>query len=196
MAWKIQNIRPEDTYSPLEFYTSEEIKRFSNSSSMKKRQIEIAQRMLKLSGIETGKILDLGCGAGFVLGFLKDQGFKPVGVDVVKSMIAVCKSKHLEAHDADMRELPFKDNSFDSAISVSALQWLIGENADIKKVAKELNRVLKSKSKAVFQFYPNSEERLIAIAGIFSRNGFSAKVAIDNSDNPKKRLCFVLLQKD
>ena len=82
--------------------------------------------------IKDGKILDVGCGTGFSL-----DTFNAVGMD--PSIKLLKKSKRFVIN-AVAEHLPFKDNSFDTVISVTAIQNFY----DVKKGLEEIRRVGKS----------------------------------------------------
>lgn len=96
------------------------------------------------------KILDIGCGEGRNSRFLSDEHFEVVGIDISK--IAIQKAKKFDNSRtkylvADMRELPFFDNSFDAVISIQTI--FHGCLRDIRKTINEILRVTK-KSGLIF----------------------------------------------
>lgn len=99
----------------------------------------------------TGKVLDLGSGSGRHLTKIKNG--KMYLVDFSPKMIELAekKAKKLkipaEFSVADLTKLPFEDNFFDYAISVSAIHCLNPKQH--KKAIKELFRVMKPKSKVL-----------------------------------------------
>ena len=79
---------------------------------------------------EEGKlVLDLGCGSGLSGEALEERGISWVGMDISSSMLGVALER-LEDGGASLLHgdighgLPFRNNLFDGAISVSVLQWL------------------------------------------------------------------------
>ena len=86
-------------------------------------------------------VLDMGCGWGNNLKFLKDKGFCGVGVDISKTAIQYCKSSGYTASVCDFSKLPFSDSSFDIVFDRQAIQHNTIEN--IKKTLNEVKRVLK-----------------------------------------------------
>lgn len=91
-------------------------------------------------------VLDLGCGFGEFAGVVFNQ--MEMGVDVNKEDLkkAILGKKHKKLKYADARNLPFKDNSYNTVVSVSVMEHI--EGAD--KVIKEVHRVLKKNGKFVF----------------------------------------------
>ncbi len=90
-----------------------------------------AQKLRALERIE-GRVLDLGCGTGFLSEGLE----KVVGVDIAMGMARVYKERFGVAVLGDAQALPFKDKSFDCVISNFALHW-----TDLSKSIPETIRV-------------------------------------------------------
>src|SRR3989338_10914348 len=127
-SWVVKNLRPEDVYKePSEFYNAQEAKRFAGSSSMRLQQEKLTRRAVELSGVETGRVLDAGCGAGFSTAWLKQAGFDVVGIDVAPEMVKHAREKGLRVTLADVRKLRFEKHVFDLVISISAFQWLLNK---------------------------------------------------------------------
>jgi ubiquinone/menaquinone biosynthesis C-methylase UbiE len=95
------------------------------------------------------RILDAGCGTGvFTLDILA-AGAHVAGVDLSLPMLSKAASKcrllHLSPVVGDILRLPFKDKSFDKAVSITALEFI----KDAKGAVKELFRVTRSKGLVV-----------------------------------------------
>ena len=105
-----------------------------------------AVKFLKKEKIK--RVLDLGCGSGRHLVFLAKEGFDVYGFDISKHGIQIArnwlKEKGLKAQlkiGDFYKRLPYKDNFFDAIISIAAL--LHGKIGDIRKLIKEMKRILK-----------------------------------------------------
>jgi ubiquinone/menaquinone biosynthesis C-methylase UbiE len=137
----------------------------------KKHSSELAKEFLKA---QKGKILDLGSGSGRHLIKSKDSIFYLS--DFSSKMIELAKQKakklgmlrKTEFSVADMAELPYEDNFFDAALSISAIHCT--PKKQHKKIIKELYRVMKPKSKTLIGVWnkkskrfrnPKSSEKLI-----------------------------------
>lgn len=196
--WVVSSERPEEIYChPSLYYTEEEIKKYSNSRSMRKAQEKIAYRILEILDLEPGaKLLDLGCGVGYTASIYKSEGYNVVGLDILPNMIGKALERGLDVKECDIRDLPkvFSQNCFDGVVSASAFQWL-KEGSDIAKSASGIKYVLKSKGKVVMQFYPKSMENLLKTAKIFKKEGFACEIIIDNPNNPKKRTVYLVMNK-
>lgn len=111
---------------------------------------------------QTGKVLDLGSGAGRHLMKIKDG--KMYLVDFSKEMIKFAKQKvkkqNIEAEFfvSELSKLPFKDNYFDSAICIASLHCVEGE-ANRKNTVKELFRVLKKNAQAEIGVWNKNSKR-------------------------------------
>jgi len=102
------------------------------------RDIQLEKYHLMLSDISlSGKILDLGCGTGFLQEYLEKK--KIIGVDISFEMLKLAKKRKEKSIQADLDFLPFKDNSFDLILSFTALQNL----PDVKKALAEIARIIK-----------------------------------------------------
>lgn len=96
------------------------------------------------------KVLDLGCGPGRHLIYLAKRGFDVYGIDIAKEGIKIAKDwlkkeelkTHLKVGDF-YKKLPYRNNFFDAIISIKALHH--GKIEDIRKLIKEMKRILKTK---------------------------------------------------
>jgi ubiquinone/menaquinone biosynthesis C-methylase UbiE len=105
-------------------------------------------------------ILDIGCAKGFMLyDFIKAiPGISVQGVDISQYAIEHSKAEVREyLQVADARELPFEDNTFDLAISITTLHNLT--KADMKVALKEIMRVTKKDAFITLDAYRNNEEK-------------------------------------
>jgi 2-polyprenyl-6-hydroxyphenyl methylase/3-demethylubiquinone-9 3-methyltransferase len=89
------------------------------------------------------KLLDLGCGAGFLTNVLAQEGYQVTGVDISASSLNVARNEDatqgVDYLQGDVHELPFADESFDAVSALDLLEH-VGEP---KQVIKEAARVLK-----------------------------------------------------
>ena len=89
------------------------------------------------------KVLDAGCGTGIFTLDVLSAGASTVGLELSLPMLRRAGRK-LEGHPfhmvrGDMRDLPFADNMFDKAISVTAIEFI----EDARGAVSELFRVIK-----------------------------------------------------
>jgi len=86
-------------------------------------------------------VLDLGCGWGNNLKFLRDKGFSYCGIDYSKCAVEHCSKEHDNIVHGSMEKLPYADNSIDFAYDRGAIQHNSPEQ--IKHIFAEIYRVLK-----------------------------------------------------
>lgn len=106
------------------------------------------------------KVLDIGCGKGFLLYDLTQtvKDLDVYGVDISKYAIDNSKEeirKNLQVGNAT--SLPFKDNFFDLIISINTLHNLPCHH--LEKALQEIKRVGKKNKYIVVESYRNEEEK-------------------------------------
>jgi len=97
--------------------------------------------------------LDMGCGTGEYTLSLAQAGFRVVGGDLSKGMLAVAKSKiqryklaqNIQLIRLESTKLPFRDEFFDTITCIALLDWV----PDSNKLLVEANRVLKHQAKLI-----------------------------------------------
>jgi ubiquinone/menaquinone biosynthesis C-methylase UbiE len=89
------------------------------------------------------RILDAGCGTGVFTMDCLAAGAEVIGLDVSAPMLALAARKAsgypFVAVQGDMLALPFEDESFDKAVSITALEFI----EDARRAVDELFRVTK-----------------------------------------------------
>ena len=94
-----------------------------------------------------GFVLDLGCGVGRHTVYLGERGFRMAGIDISPSGIRLtreaCAGRQItfEGHVSDMHGLGWADETFDAALSISAIHHHRREA--IIRTLGEVRRVLK-----------------------------------------------------
>jgi cyclopropane-fatty-acyl-phospholipid synthase len=75
-------------------------------------------------GIERGRrVLDLGCGWGALLAFIRERGATGVGVTLSSAQLAACRRHDLDVHLADAREITRERfGAFDAVASLGAFE--------------------------------------------------------------------------
>ena len=109
---------------------------------------------------DNSKILDIGCGKGFMLYDLHRliPGIEVRGIDI--SQYAIDNSvedikPYLNVGNA--KNLPYNNNSFDLVISINTIHNF--EQSNCIKALKEIERVSKGHSFIVVDAYRNNEEK-------------------------------------
>ncbi|GAC1620002.1 MAG: hypothetical protein NVS4B13_11690 [Candidatus Elarobacter sp.] len=87
------------------------------------------------------RLLDVGCGTGFVIDLVRDLFERIDGVDVTPAMLErVDRSGgHVHLHEANAEALPFADATFDMATSYAFMHHV----ADHAAILREVRRVLR-----------------------------------------------------
>lgn len=107
--------------------------------SLPSRETDLNQKTLKfiLSKLENrkeAKIIDVGCGSGYLLKRLKNEGFKNLtGCDINPPQ----HDNEFSFLTADIENLPFGDNEFDVVICNHTIEHVI----DLGKAVDELKRI-------------------------------------------------------
>jgi 2-polyprenyl-6-hydroxyphenyl methylase/3-demethylubiquinone-9 3-methyltransferase len=93
--------------------------------------------------VEKAKILDVGCGGGFLSNPLAQAGHQVTGVDVSTESLEVAKrydtTQSVHYLNADAYQLPFADHEFDIVCAMDFLEHV----EDPGKAIQEMGRVLK-----------------------------------------------------
>jgi len=87
------------------------------------------------------RLLDFGCGTGFIINLIKDKFDRIDGVDVTQAMLDCIDttSGNIYLHNGPAEHTPFEDSTFDMTTAYSFMDHLI----DYKELLKEAHRVLK-----------------------------------------------------
>ena len=111
-----------------------------------------AQIVSKYAG---DSVLDVGCNAGELAGYLASTGRKVVGIDISRNLITRAKSRYpsVKFLVASGENLPFDDNQFDTCVCWNVLEHM----QDDKRALQELWRVAR---KNVILCLPKKDELL------------------------------------
>jgi len=109
-------------------------------SVIRRREIELIKS--ELQAVKPKRILDFGCGGGWLSRVLASCDYEVVGIDVSRSLISNAKRIAPLANFivGDGMNLPFREGAFDSVVSIATLHHL-----DVKKGLNEVRRVLKNR---------------------------------------------------
>jgi ubiquinone/menaquinone biosynthesis C-methylase UbiE len=95
-------------------------------------------------------ILDLGCGHGRFATRMIQRGEKRVfAVDLSMEMLKKSTNRDFPRIQGDAVELCFKDNSFDTVVSMGMFEYL----KDPTPFLNEINRILRSRGELIFTFH-------------------------------------------
>jgi len=124
------------------------------------RWTKVAKKIIKTYKLTNkSKILDLGCGKGFLLYEIKKilEGINIVGLDISKHALKNAHpeiKKYLHIHDM-RKKLKFKKNEFDLVLAIGSLHNF--EIYDLTSALNEISRVGK-KSYVMVESYRNWQE--------------------------------------
>lgn len=106
------------------------------------------------------RILDVGCGGGRNLAYLRDRGHRVVGVDGSAKLLAHAAAKvgPTAVARADLVRLPLRSRSFDAIHCVAAIHHLPTEE-DRRQGAAEFVRVLRDGGLALLSAWALEQER-------------------------------------
>uniref|UniRef100_A0A0N4ZUS2 S-adenosyl-L-methionine-dependent methyltransferase n=1 Tax=Parastrongyloides trichosuri TaxID=131310 RepID=A0A0N4ZUS2_PARTI len=199
--------RPEYSGPADLYYNDKEARRYNGNSHIIEIQREMAQRAIDLlelpEGI-SGMILDIGCGSGISGEVITENGHDWIGIDISPHMLEIAVNDREVEGDLIQRDMgsgmPFKAGCFDGAISISAIQWLCHANSSDQNPRKRLVRFFQSLygsmtrgSKAIFQYYPESDAQANLIKGAAVKAGFNGGTVIDFPDSQRRKKHYLVL---
>lgn len=115
--------------------------------------VKFNKLLLKLLEVKRGKkLLDVGCGEGFLVKEAENFGLDIYGIDISREIIKLAK-KHCKAElkVANGEQIPYGDNKFDYVTSIGCLEHY----NDMERGIREIARVLKRDGKALI-YVPNT----------------------------------------
>jgi SAM-dependent methyltransferase len=133
-----------------------------------------------------GMILDVGCGKGEPMRFIKrHKRFYTIGVDIFEPYLKQCQ--HRNTHDdyvlCDIKRLPFKDKSFDTVLCLEVLEHLEREDGQrlleaLEKIAR--NRVIISTpvgtyKQEAYDDNPHQEHRYVWVPAEMKKFGYKVR---------------------
>ena len=204
--FNVKRKRPEEIYAKVsDYFRSEILSQYANSKSMMKIQEKITIRALELLDLrkKDALILDAGCGPGFAAMVLKEKGYITIALDIISEFLNYYNIKDLNPIAADMCFTPFKSNTFDAILSISALQWIYRDLSNeemhflLNSLSKSFFQILKPNSRVIIQFYPKNNDIMEKTGRIITENtDFKGNFIIDNPNSKKKRRIYLLLNKE
>jgi SAM-dependent methyltransferase len=116
------------------YETSEPHFRPENKKKVKKRLKALRQRT------PGGRLLDVGCGTGFIIHLAVDIFEEIHGVDITPAMVSKVRTElgNITLHEAKAEQLPFPSSSFDAASAYSFIDHVLDPRAVLREVARVL----------------------------------------------------------
>jgi ubiquinone/menaquinone biosynthesis C-methylase UbiE len=127
-----------------DFYTKYLAKTYDKAIKLTGWRKKVAEHAL--NGIQPGKMLDVGCGTGFILDMARNKGFEIHGVEPSEGMIEQANLKYnfednvILPSTAD--KLPYADGTFDFVFASGSLIYV----PNIEDAARDIVRVMKTGS--------------------------------------------------
>ncbi|MDQ3232539.1 MAG: bifunctional 2-polyprenyl-6-hydroxyphenol methylase/3-demethylubiquinol 3-O-methyltransferase UbiG [Pseudobdellovibrionaceae bacterium] len=115
-------------------------------------KLDYVQNILRKNQVESGsRLLDIGCGAGFLSNRLAENGYHVTGVDQSAGSLNVARrhapaSALVDYQPADAYQLPFADASFDAVLLMDFLEHV----DEPGRAIAEASRVLKPHGLMIF----------------------------------------------
>ncbi|OJA07910.1 hypothetical protein AZE42_02764 [Rhizopogon vesiculosus] len=200
--------RPEYQAPPEIYYGDAEAKKYTQNTRNQQIQADMTYRAIELLNLppdEPAFLLDIGCGSGLSGEILDEEGHIWAGVDIAPSMLEVALERDLDG-DLFLQDIGqgfgFRPGSFDGAISISVLQWLLNAETShptsspphrLTRFFTTLHSALRNPSRAVLQFYPTSDDQIQLITSIAQKAGFGGGVVVDYPNSKKARKVFLCL---
>jgi 18S rRNA (guanine1575-N7)-methyltransferase len=200
--------RPEYQAPPEIYYGDSEAKKYTQNTRNQQIQADMTYRALELLNLppdEPAFLLDIGCGSGLSGEILQEEGHIWAGVDIAPSMLEVALERDIDG-DLFLQDIGqgfgFRPGSFDGAISISVLQWLLNAETShptsspphrLTRFFTTLHSALRNPSRAIFQFYPTSDDQIQLITSIAQKAGFGGGVVVDYPNSKKARKVFLCL---
>lgn len=119
-------------------------------------QQKVKSRLRQLRhDVPGGRLLDIGCGTGFIIHLAADVFDEIHGVDITPEMMAQVDRSlgNITLHEAPAEKLPFPDASFDAVTAYSFLDHL----EDVSAMFREAARVLRPGGRAYIDLCPNRQ---------------------------------------
>lgn len=113
----------------------------------------VRSQLEKLRAKTGPRLLDVGCGTGFVIGLAKDLFAEIHGVDITQAMLDRVdrSSGNITLHRSVAEKLPFPNGHFDAATAYSFIHHL----SDYGEVLREVHRVLRPGGMFYIDLDPN-----------------------------------------
>ena len=189
--------------SGKDYYNDSEAVRYTECAQIQEIQRDLTGECLSLLSdfVNLSKrpfLLNVGSGSGLCGSSLSQHNLEWIGSDISRNMLenANPMDEHLEM-DCFIR-LPFRNEVFDGAISVSAIQWVCVSASPEKQSVlfmKEMFRVLKYNTVLIAQCYPNTQAHASILQNAAVEAGFCGDLYTSFPHQSKAKKKFMCLYK-
>jgi len=117
--------------------------------------LEFSYRLHEYTAFSGKKVLDVGCGNGYVLSKFAKEGAETFGIDITPTAVDLSKRRfeYLGLTGsfavANAEELPFEDDTFDCVCSMGVLH----HTPNTEQAIEEIYRVLRPGGRLIVMFY-------------------------------------------
>jgi len=128
---------------------------YYNKMREKNETIDFSYKLHDYKDFKGKKVLDVGCGNGYVLSKYAEEGAEVFGIDITETGIDLCKKRFEYSglkgnfQVANAEDLPFADETFDCVCSMGVLHHV----PNTEKAVNEIHRVLKKNGRLIVMFY-------------------------------------------
>lgn len=85
-----------------------------------------------------GRLLDVGCGVGYLLRAAQAKGWEVAGLDLDKAAVDIARQAGLDVHWATAEEMPFPEATFDVVTLLNVVEHLPWPHSTLKAVYRVL----------------------------------------------------------
>lgn len=134
---------------------SKEYFEYYNSLREENESLDFSNKLHEYSQFAHMKVLDVGCGNGYILSKYAEHGAETFGIDISDTSIELSKKRfqflNLSGYFSvgNAEALPFPDNHFDCVCSMGVLH----HTPNTQKAIDEIHRVLKKNGKFILMLY-------------------------------------------
>ena len=115
-----------------------------------------------LKGFQRLQVLEVGCGIGRWMNIVAEEN-SVIGVDISRFMLklarSTCRGRRCSFVVADVSFLPFKENTFNTVVSITVLQHLL-DDKQLVRALSEIARCSKSRALIVEEMWSAQETLL------------------------------------
>ena len=140
--------------NPYELGTPEFFKYYDSEREVIE-PISYSYKLHEYLNFKDKKVLDVGCGNGYVLSKYATEGAEVFGIDITDVGVELCSKRFRymklngDFRVADAEDIPFPDDTFDCVCSMGVLHHV----PNTQKALDEIFRVLKPGGRLIVMFY-------------------------------------------